>query len=141
MGAMQSTRQAEEKVLFMPLVDKPYDQALQFNQLFATLSCFPWATRNPHPHNHLLAVHLSALRVSKRNTHTHVFGCCLIPKWKNNHRNQVAVFTFYATYLGSRCKRIHMFMLIGVHGQVKPVSHLIAYFHVSNCLSCFLKRL
>lgn len=37
MGAMQSTRQAEEKVLFMPLVDKCYDQDMQFNQLLASL--------------------------------------------------------------------------------------------------------
>lgn len=102
--------------------------------LGSSLSWFPWVNRNPLSHAHLLALQLSVLHICKRKTHTHGFRCCLNPKWKNYCRNQVAVFKFYASSPGSRCKEIHMFMFIGVHGQVKPVSHLAACFRVSKCL-------
>lgn len=112
------------------------DRALKFNQLFGRprlipLFFFPWVTRNPLSHTHLSALQLSVLPICNRKTCTRGFRCCLIPKWKNNRRNQVAIFKFYAHSLGSRCKEFHMFMFIGAYGQVNLVSHLTMRFRFS----------
>jgi len=75
MGAMQSTRQAEEKVLSMPLVDKCYDQDMQFNQLFGKPGLIPLMFPLGHQKSSssqpsLCSAFVCAAHLQKKHTHT-----------------------------------------------------------------------